>query len=57
MTIRDKIAHQVQASRASLRTLLAKTDEDSRRRTDVGGRRPGGAIALAGRKVKQAFTR
>ncbi|MBF6219363.1 hypothetical protein IU479_14710 [Nocardia abscessus] len=57
MTIRDKIAHQVRAGRSSLRTLLAKTDEDSRRRTDVGGRRPGGTIALAGRKLKQAFTR
>jgi hypothetical protein len=57
MTIRGKIAHQVRASRASLRTLLAKTDEDSRRRTDVGGKRPGGAIALAARKLKQAFIR
>jgi hypothetical protein len=57
MTLRDKIAHQVRAVRSSLRALLAKTDEDSRRKTDVGGRRPGGTIALAGRKLKQAFTR
>ncbi|WP_157129430.1 hypothetical protein [Nocardia amamiensis] len=57
MIIRDRIAHQVRAGRSNLRTLLAKTDEDSRRRTDLGGRRPGGIIALAGRKLKKAFTR
>jgi hypothetical protein len=56
MTIKNKIVHQVRSGRSHLRTLLAKTDEDSRRRTDVGGRRPGGTIALAGRKLKQAFT-
>jgi hypothetical protein len=56
MTLENKIAHQVRSVRSHLRMLLAKTDEDSRRRTDAGGRRPGGTIALAGRKLKQAFT-
>lgn len=55
MTIKNKIARRVRAGRVRLQTLLAGPDEDSRRRTDIGGRRPDGPIERVVDKVRQAF--
>ncbi|WP_330231570.1 hypothetical protein OHA40_03190 [Nocardia sp. NBC_00508] len=57
MTIKNKIARWVRAERVRLQALLAGPDEDSRRRTDIGGRRPGGSIERAGHMLRQAFRR
>ncbi|BDT90379.1 MULTISPECIES: hypothetical protein [Nocardia] len=55
MTIKHKITSRARAGWVRLQTLLAGPDEDSRRRTDIGGRRPGGPIERAGRKLRHAF--
>ncbi len=57
MTIKNKLARRARAGRVRLQTLLAKPDEDSRRRTDIGGRRPGGPIERAAEKLRQVFKR
>lgn len=55
MTIEDKIAQQVQAVRTSLRKLLARTDENSRRRTDSGGKPPHHMVERISKSLRGAF--
>ncbi|MEV2218793.1 hypothetical protein [Nocardia vinacea] len=57
MTIEDKVAQQVRAVRTSLRKLLAKPDEDSRRRTDIGGKHPNDVVERISKSLRDAFKR
>jgi hypothetical protein len=57
MTIEDKIAQQVRAVRTSLRKLLARTDEDSRRRTNSGGKHPHDMVERISKSLRDAFKR
>lgn len=57
MTIEDKVAQQVRAVRTSLRKLLAKPNEDSRRRTDIGGKHPNDVVERISKSLRDAFKR
>lgn len=57
MTFEGKIAHQVQVVGTSLRKLLARTDDDSRRRTDRGGKRPHGMVERIPKSLRDVFKR
>ncbi|MFI7671136.1 hypothetical protein [Nocardia sp. NPDC049526] len=57
MTIEEKVTQQVRAVRTSLQKLLAKPDEDSRRRTDIGGKRPNDVVERISKSLRDAFKR
>ncbi|MFI6363278.1 hypothetical protein ACIBG0_11075 [Nocardia sp. NPDC050630] len=57
MTIEDRVAQQIRALRTRLRKLLAKPDDDSRRRTDIGGKRPNDIVERLSRSLRDAFKR
>ncbi|MGO4615381.1 hypothetical protein AB4305_13015 [Nocardia sp. 2YAB30] len=57
MTIENKIAHWLRAVWASTQKLLARTDEDSRRRTDSGGRPARDTLEQAMGKLRGVFHR
>ena len=57
MTIVDKIAQRVRVVRASLRKLFARPNEDSRRRTDIGGKPPHGMVDRFSNSLRDMFKR
>ncbi|MEU4343144.1 hypothetical protein AB0H00_18015 [Nocardia sp. NPDC023852] len=57
MAIENKIAYWLRAVQASTQKLLARTDENSRRRTDSGGRPTRGTLERAMGKLRGVFQR